>query len=54
MKKKSMQLHQDSFKIQPETGRNGDKMDTHNTQIHDHSLSSGLLQTLQYNVTELN
>jgi hypothetical protein len=43
-----MQLHQDSFKIQPETGRNGDKIDTHNTQIH------GLLQTLQYNVTELN
>ena len=54
MKKKSMQFHQDSFKIQPQTGRNGDKNDTHNTHIHDYSLSSGLVQTLQYNVTGLN
>ena len=49
-----MQLHQDSFTIQPETGRNGDKIDTHNTHIYDHSLPSDLVQTLQYNVTWLN
>jgi hypothetical protein len=47
MKKKSMQLHQDSFKIQPETGRNGDKIYAHNTQMHDHSFYYGLVQTLQ-------
>jgi hypothetical protein len=48
-----MQLHQDTFKIQPETRRHGDKIDVHNTHIHDHSLSSGLVQTFQYNVTVL-
>ena len=35
-----MKRHQDSFKTQSETGRNGDKIDTHNTHIHDHSLCS--------------
>ena len=47
MKINSMQRHQDSFKMQSETRRNGDKIDTHNTDIHDHSLSSGLGQTPQ-------
>jgi len=33
MNNKSIQRHQDSFKIQPETRRNGDKINTHNTHI---------------------
>ena len=43
-----MKRHQDSFKTQSETGRNGDKIDTHNTDIHDHSLCS-----MQYDSVKL-
>jgi hypothetical protein len=45
MKINSMHRYQDSFKMQSETGRNVDKIDKHNTHIHDSSLSSGLVQT---------
>jgi hypothetical protein len=47
MKINAMHRHQDSFIIQPETRRNGDKINTHNTKIDDRSLSSGLEQALQ-------
>jgi hypothetical protein len=47
MKINSMYRHQDSFRSQSQTHRNGDKIDKHNPHIHDHSFSSALVQTLQ-------
>jgi hypothetical protein len=35
-----MKRHQESFKPQSETRRNGEKIDTHNMHIHGHSSAS--------------